>query len=99
VATTENARKNDVQDRVRCGPPEQLGTFEADILLANILANPLIELAPDLARRVRIGGQLVLSGVLADQADDVSDAYRTWFEVLNRTDMDGWVRLDGTRLR
>ncbi len=99
VATRENARKNGVQDRLRCHQPEQFGHAEADVLVANILANPLIELATDLARRVRIGGQLVLSGILAEQVDDVATAYRPWFDVLQRTDMDGWVRLDGPRLR
>lgn len=99
VATTENARKNRVEGRVQCCQPEQLGTGEADILVANILANPLIELAPDLAHRVRSGGYLILSGILAEQANDVCDAYRQWFDVLNRTEMDGWVRLDGPRRR
>lgn len=99
VATRENARKNRVQDRLRCCQPGQVATVEADIVLANILATPLIELAPELARRVRIGGHLVLSGILAEQADDVGEAYRTSFDAMGRTEMDGWVRLDGPRRR
>lgn len=99
VATVENARRNAVDDRLRCGQPAELRSFEADILVANILASPLIELAPELSGRIRIGGHLVLSGILAEQAADVGDAYRTWFDVLKHTEMDGWVRLDGVRRR
>lgn len=97
VATRQNAVKNGMEDRLHCCEPGRSGTEQADILIANILANPLIELAPKLARRVKPGGHLVLSGILTEQADAVAEAYRPWFATLNRTGMDGWVRLDGRR--
>lgn len=98
VATRENARKNSVEARLHCCRPEQFpAATQADVVVANILANPLINLAPELAGRVRKGGSLILSGILAEQAADVGEAYRPWFGDLNRTEMDGWVRLDGMR--
>jgi ribosomal protein L11 methyltransferase len=96
-ATMENARKNRVEDRLRCCRPEDLGSWEADVVLANILANPLAELAGDLRHRVRLGGHLILSGVLAEQVQYVGDAYRTWFDVAAVTEREGWVRLDAVR--
>ena len=74
-------------------PPEP-----ADVVLANILSNPLKVLAPLLARLTLPGGTLVLSGILPPQATDVADAYRSWFDIQPRAIDDGWVRLSGTRL-
>ena len=74
-------------------PPEP-----ADVVLANILSNPLKVLAPLLARLTLPGGTLVLSGILPPQAADVADAYRSWFDIEPRAIDDGWVRLSGTRL-
>ncbi len=69
-----------------------------DILLANILASTLVELAPQLTHRVRTGGQLILSGVLEEQADDVKNAYQTEFTDFEIESMDGWTRLSATRV-
>lgn len=74
-------------------PPEP-----ADVVLANILSNPLKVLAPLLARLTVPGGSLVLSGILPPQAADVADAYRPWFDIEAPAMDDGWVRLSGTRL-
>jgi ribosomal protein L11 methyltransferase len=65
--------------------------------LANILAGPLIELAPRLADLVRPGGVLVLSGILAEQAREVGRAFEPWFELGVPVERDGWVRLEGRR--
>jgi ribosomal protein L11 methyltransferase len=72
-----------------------LGAF--DVVVANILTNPLRLLAPALARRVRPGGRIVLSGILAPQADDVIAAYGDWFTISVWKADDGWVALAGTR--
>jgi ribosomal protein L11 methyltransferase len=72
------------------------GTF--DVVVANILANPLRLLAPVLAARVRSGGHIVLSGILADQAADVAAAYAPWFIMdIWKSGEDGWVALAGAR--
>jgi len=68
-----------------------------DVLLANILAGPLMELAPSFARAVRPGGDLVLAGLLASQAAQCTEVYATFFEMnppLNDLD---WVMLTGRR--
>jgi ribosomal protein L11 methyltransferase len=70
---------------------------QADVVLANILANPLVVLAPLLARLTLPGGHIVLSGILAPQAHEVCSAYRPWFEVNVTAAEDEWVLLSGTR--
>ena len=68
-----------------------------DVVLANILANPLELLAPLLAARVRPAGQIVLSGVLEAQAGGVLAAYERWFNIGPWGSADGWVALAGVR--
>jgi ribosomal protein L11 methyltransferase len=78
--------------------PDGLGVDAFDVVVANILANPLRMLAPALAARVCVGGRIVLSGVLADQAPDVAAAYAPWFIIdVWKSGEDGWVALAGTR--
>ena len=74
------------------------GAFDPfDVVVANILTNPLRLLAPALAARVRPGGRIVLSGILEPQAADVIAVYRDWFKIgVWRAD-DGWVALEGVR--
>jgi ribosomal protein L11 methyltransferase len=95
----ENAARNGVDARLKTALPQQLPDQTFDLLLANILANPLMALAPQLAARVRAGGELVLSGILKDQAAAVSAAYQRWFIMGEVVERDGWVRLHGVRKR
>lgn len=97
AATLENARRNQVEERIRAYLPTEAPDESAPLLLANILAGPLIELAPQLASRVSNGGAIVLSGILPEQADAVSEAYRHWFEMAPATELDGWIRLEGVK--
>ena len=76
----------------RAAPKQQ-----ADIVVANILTNPLKVLAPLLANAVRPGGQIVLSGILSEQADDVMQVYAQWFELRPAVMEDGWACLSGVR--
>ena len=71
--------------------------YQCDILVANILAGPLVELSELLARYCRAGGKLALSGILAEQADSVRTAYEPWFELNPTTQQGDWVRIDGVR--
>jgi ribosomal protein L11 methyltransferase len=96
-STRENAARNGVEARLDTALPGQLPPGVFDLVLANILANPLIELAPVLAPRVSEHGDLVLSGILENQAAAVSDAYRPWFSLQTPVERDGWVRLHGVR--
>lgn len=70
-----------------------------DIVVANILANPLILLAPALAARVRPGGAIALAGILEPQAGEVLGAYARWFKLRAWRAIDGWVLLAGERAR
>lgn len=97
TATLDNARKNSVADRLETGLTPPKDTAPADILLANILAGVLIEFAGDFAKRVKAHGQIVLSGILSEQAASVAKAYASWFELLPAVEKDGWVRLEGSR--
>jgi ribosomal protein L11 methyltransferase len=72
-ATRENARRNGCDIEVSL--PDSIGKRSADLVIANILANPLIELAADISRCVHTGGQLVMTGILAEQAEAVMAAY------------------------
>jgi len=96
-ASRENAARNGVDAGLMTGLPEALPDQRFDLLLANILANPLIVLAPRLAGLVRAGGDLVLSGILGEQAETVRAAYECWFSLSETVERDGWVRLHGVR--
>lgn len=93
-ATTQNAAQNGVNARLEVCPPDALPTLCADITLANILANPLIELAPLLISATRPGGALILSGILAEQGTDVLGAYAPPCHLLQRLQQEDWLRLD-----
>ena len=95
-ATRANAETNGVGDGLRVGPPE-ICHSAADLVLANILAGPLVELAPTLASLTRPGGRIVLSGILVQQADTVMERYRTWFDLAPPAVKEGWVRITGVR--
>ncbi|MDE2365998.1 MAG: 50S ribosomal protein L11 methyltransferase [Betaproteobacteria bacterium] len=69
----------------------------ADVVVANILANPLIMLAPILIGATRAGGRIALSGILAEQAEDVMRAYRQCFDMRIAREQAGWVLLSGTK--
>ncbi|MEK6594868.1 MAG: 50S ribosomal protein L11 methyltransferase [Pseudomonadota bacterium] len=93
------ARSNAVQNQVAVqfhDAADKLGS-PARIVIANILANPLRVLAPLLARLTEPCGRVVLSGILAGQADEVNAAYLPWFDMDTTEHDDGWVLLSGVR--
>jgi len=69
----------------------------ADLVVANILANPLKVLAPVLATHCRPGGRIALAGILAPQTDAVAAVYAQWFAMARWAADDGWVCLEGVR--
>lgn len=98
AASAANAERNRVS--ATFVSPERLAAEETtpfDIVVANILANPLRLLAPALAARVEPGGRIVLSGILDAQADPLIAAYGRWFNIKVCESDDGWVALAGTR--
>ena len=97
IATEDNAIKNKVIDCFTIQLPEPVPGLQADRLVANILARPLIELAAQLASLIKPGGKIALSGILTEQADDVLQAYNTFFNIQQYKQQDDWVCLSGTR--
>jgi len=97
-ATAENAARNGVSHCLACQTPEDFHETGADVLLANILAGPLVDLAPRLLGSLRPGGHIVLSGILEEQADDVTRAYREACGAMDARAEEGWVRLHGLTL-
>ncbi|GGY02050.1 50S ribosomal protein L11 methyltransferase [Paludibacterium paludis] len=94
-ASIDNASQNSVTARFCL--PDQLPDEKSDIVLANILANPLRMLGGLLANHVRTGGKIVLSGILAEQAEELSAIYSAWFDMDPPVFDEGWTRLTGTR--
>lgn len=96
-ATLDNAASNDVGARISVSNVEEMPTAMADVVLANILAEPLKTLAPRFAELVRPSGRIVLSGILALQAREVAEHYAPWFDIAPTTLRDDWARLEGIR--
>ncbi|AEG00163.1 50S ribosomal protein L11 methyltransferase [Methylomonas methanica] len=95
TATEYNAEKNRVLDRISYYLPEQFSLAGADIVVANILAKPLIELSAVIAALVKPGGCLILSGILNEQAQAVAEAYRAQgLNVEEPVSQEDWCRLD-----
>ena len=94
-ASHDNAAQNRVDIEVYLPDAQPEGQF--DVVVANILANPLRMLGQMLAGRVKNGGQIVLSGILAEQVDEISALYQQWFDMKPATIQDGWVCLFGTK--
>jgi ribosomal protein L11 methyltransferase len=97
VATRDNAARNSVAEKIQVLMPSEFNPVRADVMLANILAGPLVELAPVLLASLRPGGSLVLSGILEEQADEVAIAYQLFMDHLCITVDDDWVRLHGQK--
>lgn len=96
-AARANAAANAVQIEILSADAGPRGPF--DVVVANILSNPLKALAPLLAGQVRPGGRILLAGILAAQAGEVAAAYAGWFEIAPACELDGWSCLSGTRTR
>jgi ribosomal protein L11 methyltransferase len=92
-ATADNARRNGVGKILNCCAPESFDCRETDIVLANILAGPLIDLAPIIASCVRSGRWIVLSGQLEEQVEQVVSAYEPACAMNEVRVNDGWARV------
>ncbi|MDQ7989906.1 MAG: 50S ribosomal protein L11 methyltransferase [Candidatus Dactylopiibacterium sp.] len=96
-ASAANAARNGVAEVTQWQNSARHLEDDYDIVVANILTNPLCVLAPGIAARVRRGGRLALSGVLATQAQQVIDAYAPYVALAVGAEHEGWIRLEGTR--
>ncbi|MCO6056547.1 50S ribosomal protein L11 methyltransferase [Pseudomonas sp. MOB-449] len=97
-ASRDNASRNGIDPaRFPVYLPADLPAKPADVVVANILAGPLVSLAPQITSLVAPGGRLALSGILAEQADEVRAAYADAFDLDPTAVKDGWVRISGVR--
>lgn len=97
AASTDNATRNAAAASFVL--PDALPAETFDIVIANILANPLIELASDVRAHARPGGRIALAGILETQAETVAAAYAGWFTIAPWRFADGWALLAGERSR
>jgi ribosomal protein L11 methyltransferase len=98
TATRDNAARNGIGAALSVAPADAPWGADYGVVLANILAEPLVALAPAIAAALARGGTVVLSGLLADQAATVTAAYAPWFDMRLPRLRDGWALLVGQRL-
>ena len=96
IASRDNATANQASN-VKFYLPDDAPAEQYDLVVANILTNPLRLLAPLLASATRQGGQIVLSGILEEQAQSVTDIYQQWFDLNPPIFEDGWSCLSGRK--
>ncbi len=97
-ATQNNAEKNNIQQHIHFYLPEQFTAFQADVVLANILAQPLIALSAQIADLIKTNGSLILSGILNEQAEAVAKAYRqNGLRIDTPISQEDWCRLDSIK--
>ena len=97
-ASRDNALRNGIEpERFPLYLPPQMPAGEFDVVVANILAGPLVQLAPVISSHVRAGGRLALSGILDGQQAALLARYGAWFDDLRVSVEGDWVRIDGIR--
>ncbi len=96
-ATQDNAQQNAVAEHFYLMLPEQLPTLQVDLLLANILANPLCELVESLAAYVKPQGRILLSGILQEQIPDIQMTYAPYFVLDEARLQEGWACISGQK--
>lgn len=96
-ASLANAQRNNVDDRLELFLPKDQPSFKADVVVANILAGPLRELAPVITDYMGDKSLLALSGVLENQAQELQIIYSQWCNMDPIAIQDEWVRLSGSR--
>ena len=94
-ASNDNAAQNNVQAHFYL--PDGLPQGQFDVVVANILANPLRMLGEMLAARTKQGGHIVLSGLLAEQSEELGEIYSQWFDIEPAETEEGWALLSGLK--
>jgi ribosomal protein L11 methyltransferase len=97
-ATRDNALANGVSDRLAIYGPDEVPELKVDVTIANILAGPLVSLAPRLVASLRRGGALAVSGVLANQVEPVRAAYAERIALAPTQLRGDWALIGGTRI-
>ena len=99
TATIENMARNNIKtETISCYLPEDCPQKPVDLVIANILCGPLIELFPTLVALTKPEGKLVLSGLLENQKDQLIDVYSSSFKQFDVKSHDNWVRISATKI-
>lgn len=93
-ATASNASLNTNKEKLTVGFPDIVANCKADLVIANILANPLIALAPKLTSLVETRGTLILSGILTNEIERLLSAYQPEFKLVQTTTREEWALLE-----
>jgi ribosomal protein L11 methyltransferase len=96
-ASEANAQRNDVADKLELYLPKDQPQLQADVVVANILAGPLQELAPVITEYCRSGGDLALSGILETQAQKLTQVYQQYCQLDPVIEKDEWIRISGQK--
>ncbi|MCW8879430.1 MAG: 50S ribosomal protein L11 methyltransferase [Kangiellaceae bacterium] len=98
TATLDNAKRNGIQNELlEVGKPDLINGVQSEVVVANILAGPLKELAAQISAHCQTRGRLALSGLLDSQADDIQTTYAQWFEMDPAVFEQEWSRLSGIK--
>lgn len=97
IATMDNAVKNNVEQNLIASLPEDFDKTKGDILLANILAKPLLELAPLFSECCKVSSNLVLSGILKEQEELIINGYSGFFDKFEVRQMEDWLRVSALK--
>ena len=98
AATIDNAERNSIApEKLQVFLPEKAPTETVDVVVANILADPLVQLAPTLAKYLEPGGKIALSGILSEQTERVICTYSKWFDLEPVVHNDNWILVTGTK--
>ena len=97
-ASIENARRNGVDsDSLKITLASNFSSEKVDLLIANILSGPLVELSQRFSEMIKPGGKILLSGILKKQVNDIKCAYQTWFDLEPERTREDWVSVSGIR--
>jgi len=97
IATRQNAVDNGVGEQLFVSTPDALRIDNADVLVANILFEPLTTLSERFASMLRAGGVLLMSGILEEQVVELGMRYNNWFDLEPATATNGWALITATR--
>ena len=98
IATQDNMQRNGLNpEAIQLGKTDSVTEQTFDIVVANILAGPLKDLADSIHQLVAPGGSIVLSGILAEQANEIMTVYGRWFEMAHPEQLEDWVRIAGIK--
>ena len=97
IATRDNAERNGLANHINVYLPDEAPTRTYPVVVANILASALDQLAETISAQVAPGGMLAMSGILKGQEDELLLRFAPWFDQLQVTQQEDWVRISGRR--